>query len=135
MDCRIMDVRSVLSHQAELGGLSIIEAQKDLLFEFKRVYYIHSVKAGEKRGHHAHKMLKQFLFCPSGSITVGLDDGERKDAVVLDDPAKGLFVGPHVWHDMTWNKDDSVLCVIASDHYAEEDYIRNYNDFLAFIKK
>lgn len=116
------------------GALSFVEGMRDIPFEIKRVYYIHSEKAGAHRGCHAHKTLNQFLFCPSGSVLILLDDGNNKTEVLLDDPAKGLLLPQRCWHEMIWNEDHSVLCVLASDYYDESDYIRDYDAFLAFVK-
>lgn len=103
-------------------------------FEVKRVYYIHSADAGAHRGGHAHKKLRQVMFCPYGSVTVTLDDGSKKDSVLLDDPSKALQIDPCLWREMDWNETGSVLCVLASDYYSEGDYIRDHAEFLRYIQ-
>lgn len=119
----------------EVGSLSFFEVEKDIPFEIKRIYYIYEVPAEEKRGMHAHKALKQVLWCPFGSIEIVLDNGEEKKSFLLDAPYKLLFVGPGIWRDMFWKKDGSVLCVAASMFYNEDDYIRNYDEFLKYEKE
>lgn len=118
-----------------MGELSFFECMKDIPFEIKRVYFITKVKKGIQRGGHAHKNLKQLLFCPYGKIVIKLDNGYEKDEVVLDAPEKGLIVENNMWRDMLWEQDDSVLCVAANSYYDPDDYIRDYDDFLEEVRK
>ena len=118
-----------------LGNLSFLEAGTDTPFEIKRIYYIYDVPEGTQRGGHAHKRLRQLLFCPNGRIEILLTDGVQRASVLLDKPNKALLIGPGLWRDMLWHTDGAVLCVAASEHYDEKDYIRNYNAFLEFKKK
>lgn len=82
---------------------------------------------------HAHKMLKQVLFCPSGACTILLDDGKEKKYVRLDRPTEGLIIEANVWREMYDFTSDAVLAVLASDYYDEDDYIRNYDVFLRYV--
>lgn len=116
------------------GSLSFLELGKDINFEIKRIYYIHQVLKETKRGGHAHRKLKQVLFCPYGEIKIILDDGMKKETILLDSPEKVIIVEGLIWRDMVWKKENSVLCVGASDVYDESDYIRNYDDFLEAVK-
>lgn len=118
---------------SELGTLSFFEAERDIPFQIKRIYYIYGVPNGGQRGGHAHKKLSQILFCPYGSITIKLDDGSEKCDIILDHPNKGLIVEHNIWRDMIWNQADSVLCVAASEYYDEKDYIRDYGEFKKYI--
>lgn len=120
---------------SEIGFLSFFESEKDVPFEIKRVYYIYDVPTGTKRGMHAHKTLKQFLWCPYGAIKIVLDNGKEKKEYMLDSPQKGLIVGEGIWRDMYWLKGNSVLCVAASDYYDENDYIRDYDEFLRLVQE
>lgn len=133
MNCKEITIRTTGS--PELGNLSFFEAEQDVSFPIKRVYYISDVPVGVERGHHAHKSLYQLLFCPYGEILISLEDGESKKEVLLDKPNKGLIIGPGCWRNMTWKKEGAVLCVAASEHYNEMDYIRDYDDFLSYISK
>lgn len=117
------------------GYLCYLESAKTVLFTIKRVYYTYGVKEGVIRGHHAHKALEQLLICVYGAIEIMCDNGEKKEYTVLDDPAKGLYVGPGIWHTMKWLKDDSVLLVLASEYYDESDYIRDYDEFIRLVKE
>lgn len=115
------------------GDLSFFE-KKDVGFEMKRFYYIYGVPEKVKRGGHAHKNLYQLLFCPFGKIKIVLDDGKEKMIEMLDDPSVGLVIEPGIWRDMYWEMENSVLCVAASEEYDEQDYIRNYNEFMLWTK-
>lgn len=119
----------------ESGYLSFFEANEDIPFEIKRIYYTYDVPIGTKRGMHAHKELDQILWCPYGSIEVILNDGIDTKTYLLDAPEKALIVGSDVWRDMYWRKEGSVLCVAASDYYNEDDYIRDYDEFLKHIER
>ncbi len=117
------------------GYLSFFESNKDIPFEIKRIYYIYEVPVGTKRGMHAHKNLKQLLWCSYGRIEVMLDNGKEKIFFILDSPEKGLLVGGGIWHDMIWKKEGSVLCVAVSEYYNEDDYIRDYNEFMRCVEE
>ncbi|MDK2907088.1 hypothetical protein X928_05370 [Petrotoga miotherma DSM 10691] len=119
----------------EIGFLSFFESNQNIPFEIKRIYYTYYVPVGTKRGGHAHRELNQLLWCPYGKINVILDDGKGKKEFLLNSPEKGLLVGKGIWHDMYWIKENSVLCVAASDYYDESDYIRDYNNFLKLVKE
>lgn len=128
-----VDIKTVGS--PEIGYLSFFEAEKDIPFQIKRIYYIHEVPVNTKRGMHAHKKLQQLLWCPFGAIEVMIDDGKMKKSYLLDSPDKALLVLNGYWREMYWKKAGSVLCVAASDYYDEEDYIRDYDEFLEYVEK
>lgn len=117
------------------GKLSFIEAQRDCPFEIKRIYYIYGEPEGTHRGFHAHKSLKQLLFCPYGSIEILLNNGKKEKRILLDQPEKGLYIYSCLWREMFWQRDNSVLCVLASEYYDESDYIRDYDSFLQYIER
>jgi dTDP-4-dehydrorhamnose 3,5-epimerase-like enzyme len=119
----------------EIGYLSFFESSKDIPFDVKRVYYTYDVPVNIKRGMHAHKNLQQLLWCPYGEIEIILDNGKCKETYTLNSPYMGLLVTNGVWRDIYCRKKGSVLCVAASDYYTEEDYIRDYNEFLDYVKK
>lgn len=112
------------------GSLVAIEANKHIPFEVKRVYYIFGTQSGVSRGFHAHKNLQQLAVCVAGKCRMLLDDGVNKESVWLDSPTKGLLIGNNVWREMHEFSDDCVLLVLASEHYDESDYIRDYSDFI-----
>lgn len=117
------------------GALSFFEGERDLPFSIKRIYYIHHVPNHIKRGGHAHKKLRQILFCPYGSIEIHLTDGKNQFVILLDNPENGLVLYEGLWREMVWKKENSVLCVAASEYYDESDYIRNYKDYLSYIQE
>lgn len=112
------------------GSLVALEADKTVPFAIKRVYYIFGTKEGVARGFHAHKNLKQIAVCVTGKCRMILDDGKAKQEVWLDSPTKGLFIDDLVWREMYDFSEDCVLLVLASEHYDEADYIRDYDHFL-----
>lgn len=119
------------------GSLCVAEAPAaEIPFEIKRVYYIYGAKKGTVRGRHAHKKLEQVLICAYGAIEITIDGGGgTEETILLDDPASALYVGPSVWRTMKWAADGSVLLVLASEHYDESDYIRDYGEFIRWASK
>jgi dTDP-4-dehydrorhamnose 3,5-epimerase-like enzyme len=118
----------------ERGSLVSIEANIHIPFEVKRVYYISQTKQGVSRGFHAHKNLQQLAVCVAGQCRLLLDDGVTRESVWLDSPTKGVLIGNNLWREMHDFSADCVLLVLASEHYDEQDYIRNYQEFLRFAK-
>lgn len=122
-------------HGDERGQLIALEENQDIPFEIKRVYYMYDTKEGVRRGYHAHKSLEQILICIHGTCKILLDNGVEKEEVLLDKPYEGLYVSNNMWREMFDFSPDAVLMVLASDYYKEEDYIRDYNEFLEYIAK
>lgn len=117
------------------GSLVALEAGKTVPFAIKRVYYIFGTKQGVARGFHAHKNLKQIAVCVTGKCRMILDDGKTRQEAWLESPTKGLFIDDLVWREMYDFSEDCVLLVLASEHYDEADYIRNYDEFLRQVKE
>ncbi|KJG13751.1 sugar 3,4-ketoisomerase [Photobacterium iliopiscarium] len=115
----------------ERGSLVSLEQYQNIPFDIKRIYYIFGTKDGVARGFHAHKELKQIAICIQGECRFIMDNGKQKEEIILNKPNKGLFIDVMQWHEMYDFSHDCVLIVLASDHYDEQDYIRNYDDFLA----
>ncbi len=116
------------------GVLSIAESGNEIPFKIKRVYYIYDFKTKKsKRGFHAHKNLEQVIFSISGEFSITLDDGEKKHTHTLNNPNKGVFIGKRIWHTMNNFSEDCIIIVFASELYREDDYIRDYNDFIEYI--
>lgn len=132
-----MDIKKFYAqkHGDERGQLVSLEENKEIPFDIKRVYYIYDTLSDVRRGSHAHKSLKQLLICVSGSCKIMLDDGTDKEIVVLDKPFEGIFIENFIWREMYDFSKDAVLLVLASDIYREEDYIRDYDTFLEYIKR
>ena len=118
------------------GSLVALEAEKTVPFSIKRVYYIFGTQEGVARGFHAHHNLKQVAVCVTGKCRMILDDGKnREEEAWLDSPTKGLLIGDLIWREMHDFSEDCVLLVLASEHYDESDYIRDYQDFLNKVIK
>lgn len=125
--CNIVHIKTIPTVGA--GELSFFESTHDVPFEVKRVYYISKVPEGTRRGFHAHKKLKQLLFCPYGRIQLVLENKHSREEIELSDPSIGVVIEEPTWREMLWLQKDSVLCVAASDFYKADDYIRNYEEF------
>ena len=115
------------------GKLVAIEGQKDVPFEVKRVFYIYGTQPDVPRGQHSHHQTRQYLIAVNGSCKVTLDDGKQKITYDLNQPNIGLLQDALVWGTMHDFTADCVLLVLASKHYDEADYIRDYDDFLKVV--
>lgn len=117
------------------GNLSFFEKNKDINFDIKRIYYIYEFSKESRRGFHAHKELKQVMFCPYGKIEVEFKNGREKQSYILDDPTKILVIEKGYWREFISLKEGSILCVAASEVYNENDYIRDYEEYLKWEGK
>ena len=114
----------------EAGNLNAIEGSADLPFPSRRVYYITRVPEGVTRGFHSHKRLEQVLLCVNGSVSIRIKTPFEEEVIPLNDPARGLYIGHMVWREMFDFSPGAVLLVLASEHYTEDDYIRNYSCYM-----
>ncbi len=131
-DCRLIELPKIVDAR---GNLSFIEGDVHVPFAIKRVYYLYDVPGGSDRGSHAHKNLHQFIIAMSGSYDVLLDDGKEKKRFHLNRSYYGLYVCPMIWRYLDNFSSGAVCMVLASSHFNEEDYIRNYESFLKLSKK
>lgn len=131
-DCTLIELDK---HQHEKGNITVVENSVDVPFDIQRVYYLYDIPGGERRGGHAHYELKQLIVAVSGSFDVQLDDGNVKRTFTLNRPYQGLLVTPGLWRELENFSSGSVCLVLASLKYDEADYIRSYNDFLAYKKR
>ena len=122
-------------HGDERGQLVALEELKDIPFEIKRVYYMYDTQEGVRQGYHAHRNLEQILVCIHGSCKILLDNGTERKKVFLEKPYEGLDVPSDMWREMYDFSDDAVLLVLASACYNEEDYIRDYQEFVDYVRK
>lgn len=129
-DCSIIDLNK--HHSERKGNLSVVENCDTVPFEVKRTYYLYDVPGGESRGGHAHKALNQLIIAASGSFTVTLDDGNVKRTFLLNRPYQGLYVVPGIWRTLDDFSSGAVCMVLASQGYTEDDYIRDYNNFIDY---
>jgi len=129
--CKIIELPKINDKR---GNLTFIEGNKHIPFDIKRVYYLYDVPGGESRGGHAHKRLQQFIIAASGSFDVILDDGFERKRFHLNRSYYGLYVCPMIWRELNNFSSGSVCLVLASEHYDEQDYIRDYEMFIKMVK-
>lgn len=118
----------------EAGKLGVVEGKKPVPFQLKRIYFIYDVPTSAERGAHAHKELSQFFIALNGSFTLTLDSGNVKEQVKLSTPSEGVLIGPGLWRELSDFSEGAVCLVLASHEYSEEDYIRNYEEFEAWVQ-
>lgn len=131
-NCSVIELPKIMLERA--GNITPIENNLNVPFEVKRVFYIYDIPGGADRGAHAHKECHQFLVAASGSFEIELDDGKYKKTIVLNRPYFGLHIPPGIWAAEKGFSSGSICLVLASQGYTEEDYIRDYNEFLKFKK-
>lgn len=132
-DCKIIELNKI--NDPTRGNLTVVEQMKEVPFDIKRAYWIYDVPGGESRGGHAHKTLRQLLVPMSGSFRVVLDNGREKKEVLLNHPWQGLLIVPGVWRTLEDFSSGAVCMCLASELYDEEEYIREYDEFLSFAEK
>lgn len=130
-DCSLCQLNKF--HDPE-GNLTVVSENVHVPFPINRVFYSYDIPGGEDRGAHAHKECHQFIIAASGSFEVVLDDGTTKRTVTLNRPFWGLHIPPGIWASEQSFSSGSICLVLASHGYSEDDYIRNYDDFLRYIK-
>lgn len=131
-DCQIIELPKISDPR---GNLTFLEGKNHIPFEIKRIFYLYDIPTGESRGAHAHKELHQFLICLSGSFDIHLDDGFSKKIVHLNRPWQGFYIPPMIWAAEVNFDPGSICLVMASAHYNELDYIRDYTQFINLTKK
>lgn len=116
------------------GDLTFVEGQNHVPFDINRVYYLYNVPVDAERGGHAHKELEQVVFALSGSFRMTVDDGYTRSEYWLRDPRKGLYISRMVWREMDAFSQGAVCMVLASHRYDEDDYYRDYDDFVLALR-
>jgi hypothetical protein len=128
-DCKIIDLSKVHN---DAGNITVLENNKNIPFEIKRIYYLYDVPMGADRGEHGHYELQQYIVAASGSFTFVLDDGVNKKEFFLNDPSKALHIQPGIWRGIKGFSSGSICLVLASHEYNESDYIRDYVEYLKY---
>jgi len=128
-DCSIIEMPR-LKNRA--GNISIVENQDNLPFDVKRIFYIYDIPGGEDRGAHAHKECHQFMIAVSGSFEIEMDDGVNKRTIQLNRPYYGLHIPPGIWAAEKGFSSGAICLVLASEEYSDDDYLRNYTEFLNY---
>lgn len=132
-DCSFIELPRIIVGERK-GSLTVAYNNETIPFEVKRVFYSYDIPGGEVRGAHAHKKCHQFLIAASGAFEVLLDDGVNKRTVLLNRPFYGLHVPPSIWAAEQGFSSGSICLVLASHDYEADDYIRDYEEFLNYIK-
>lgn len=115
------------------GSLTFIQEGGGCPFTMRRVFVVHNVPQGLKRGGHAHYESWQLHFCLNGLARVWIDDCKEKKEVVLDSPSQGLLVAPMVWSEFELSSLETILVVVSSNLYDPKDYIRDYDEFKTLV--
>lgn len=131
MDINIIDLPKITDPR---GNLTVAEGDSIVPFDIKRAYWVYDVPGGESRGGHAHKRLKQLVVALSGSFTVTLDNGRERSTVLLNHPWQGLVIDTNTWRTLDDFSSGAVCLVLASDHFEEDDYIYDYDEFLKYVE-
>lgn len=130
--CQIFDLPRINDPR---GNLTFVESNRHIPFSIQRVYYLYDVPGGSERGGHAHKALHQLIIAVSGSFDIHLNDGGAKKTISMNRSYSGLYVCPMIWREIDNFSSGAVCMVLASDYYDEQDYYRNYSDFINDAKK
>jgi hypothetical protein len=130
-DCKIIQLDKINNRS---GNITVIQNDLDIPFQIRRIYYLYDVPSNETRGGHAHKELFQLVVGASGSFNINLFDGINCKNIFLNRPDIGLLIVPGIWRDLINFSSGSVCLVFASEFYSENDYIRDYNEFIRLKK-
>lgn len=130
-DCTMIDLPKISDPR---GNLTFIEGKRHIPFNIDRVYYLYDVPGGSERGGHAHKALEQLIVAMSGSFDVVLKDGEKERRIHLNRSYYGLYVCPMIWRELDNFSSGSVCMVLASNLYDEDDYYRDYGEYVKVLR-
>lgn len=130
-DCNIVELSIVHNNK---GNITVLENGLNIPFDIRRIYYLYDVPMNAERGGHSHYELQQYIVAASGSFTFVLDDGTNKKEVFLNHPNKALHIRSGIWREMKDFSSGSICLVLASIEYNENDYIRDYEQFLNYRK-
>ena len=131
-NCRIIQLPKILN---AAGNLTFVEGDRHIPFDIKRVYYLYDVPGGAMRGGHAHKALHQLIIAMSGSFDVLVDDGSQRKRFHMNRSYYGLYICPMIWRELDNFSSGAVCLVLASEHYDESDYFREYAAFLDALRE
>jgi len=131
-DCKIVKLPKIHN---QAGNIIALENNISIPFDVKRIYYLYDVPMGSERGGHGHHNLEQYIVSASGSFVFVLDDGINKKEFFLNNPSEALYIKSGIWREIKNFSSGSICLVLASEEYSEDDYIRNYQDFIKFKKK
>ena len=124
----------LFSDERNGGFLGAVETRQNCGFTCRRVYYIHGELEGKERGCHGHKRLEQFLVVLKGQVEITLEGATGVHTFVIKDTSQGLYIPAGYWRVLDKMTNDTVVMVMASDPYDEEDYLRNYDEFKDWLE-
>ena len=130
MNIQLIDLPKIT--EPTRGSLTVVENGKQVPFDIKRVYWTYDVPAGEWRGGHAHKKQRELILAVSGCFTLSLDDGKEKKDVLLNHPYQAILVNDGIWRELHDFSSGAVCLVLTEDFFDEDDYIRDYQEFLDY---
>lgn len=116
------------------GNLTVAEQMKNIPFNISRVYWTYDIPSGECRGGHAHRNCEELIIAASGSFDVTLDTGNERKTFHMNHPYQGLYVGTGIWRTLDDFSSGALCLVLASELFEEDDYIRNYEEYLEYLK-
>ncbi|GHB31438.1 sugar 3,4-ketoisomerase [Mongoliitalea lutea] len=128
-DCSVLDLKKINNFN---GRITAVNNLQEVPFEIKRIFYLYDIPSGVSRGQHAHISLHQVILASTGSFDVIVDDGKMKRTFYLNQPNTALHVPPGIWAELVNFSGGSICMVLASDIYEEDDYLRDYKDFLNY---
>lgn len=126
-NCHMIQLKRI---GGDLGALTALEGAREVPFDIKRVYYITDVPENVTRGFHSHRKLEQVLLCLHGSVKIRVKTPLEEEVIPLKEDSEGLYIGHMVWREMFDFTPGAVLMVLASEHYTEDDYIRDYEKYM-----
>ena len=129
-DCRLLDLPRIM--QPGRGSITPVEGGIDVPFDIARVYYLYDVPGGEWRGGHAHKELEQVIVAALGSFEVEVDDGSKRRTFTLNRSYNGFYLPRLIWRELKNFSSGAICLVLASQVYEEEDYLREYAEFIQY---
>lgn len=116
----------------DFGNLLAVDFEQ-IPFPIKRFYLLYKNSVNYDRGFHAHKELKQVIFCLSGTCKILLDDGNHKEIISLNEINVALEIAGPVWREIHSLTKNSMILVLASEPYSPDDYIHNYDEFIEHV--
>jgi dTDP-4-dehydrorhamnose 3,5-epimerase-like enzyme len=130
-NCNVIELPKI---QNRAGNITALENTLSAPFDIKRVYYLYDVPGGQDRGGHAHKVLEQLVIAVSGAFDVVVNDGVNRKVVHLSKPYIGLHIIPGIWRELRNFSSGAVCLVLASQPYQEDDYVREYTEYLKYTE-
>lgn len=115
------------------GSLNALNFVPNINFDIKRFFFTHNIDQNISRGNHAHKNSYQIMFSINGLLDIEFDNGQKKQIIELNDNTKGLIVPPLIWTKLFNYSKDNILLVFSSEIFNEDDYLRNYNDYISYL--